>query len=131
MPNELAATIGRLTDLQGRVTEIGNRMHQDALLLVEAQRELSATVSSILRMWMQPMPLPAAPTPPRIVRLAEVSKRVGLCRSSVWRMVKDGRFPPPRRLGTRAVGWRDVEIDEWLRTRKTTQSALRLPARYR
>jgi len=33
-------------------------------------------------------------------------------------MAKEGNFPRPRRLSTRAVGWDATEIETWLRQRK-------------
>lgn len=57
----------------------------------------------------------------QIVRIEEVMKIVRLSRTSIWRRVKDGDFPPPRRLGgqnTRAVGWTLKEIEDWLESRK-------------
>jgi predicted DNA-binding transcriptional regulator AlpA len=32
-------------------------------------------------------------------------------------MVKEARFPAPRRLSTRAIGWLGSEIDDWLKAR--------------
>lgn len=41
----------------------------------------------------------------RIVRPAEVARIGGVSRMSVYRMTKDGRLPPPLRLGAGTVGW--------------------------
>ena len=32
-------------------------------------------------------------------------------------MVREGRFPAPIRIGERAVGWVEREVDEWQRER--------------
>ncbi len=50
----------------------------------------------------------------RIVRMDEVSKLTGLARATIYKKVKDGSFPPPIRLGARAVGWRMSDIVTWL-----------------
>ena len=50
----------------------------------------------------------------RIVRMDEVSKLTGLARATIYKKVNDGSFPPPIRLGARAVGWRMSDIDTWL-----------------
>ena len=50
----------------------------------------------------------------RIVRMDEVSELTGLARATIYKKVKDGSFPPPIRLGTRAVGWRMSDIVTWL-----------------
>jgi prophage regulatory protein len=41
----------------------------------------------------------------------------GLGRSTVYRMVADGSFPRPIRLGRRAIAWRWTDLDEWSRQR--------------
>ena len=38
----------------------------------------------------------------------------GLARSTVYALVKAGRFPKPLRLGPRAVGWRLADVLEWM-----------------
>jgi prophage regulatory protein len=38
----------------------------------------------------------------------------GASDTSIWRWVRDGRFPPPRKIGPRAVGWLKSEIDDWV-----------------
>ena len=55
--------------------------------------------------------------PIRILRLPEVLKRTGLSRSTIYVRLAEGRFPQPVRLGDRAVGWIEAEIDEWVRER--------------
>ena len=50
----------------------------------------------------------------RIVRMDEVSKLTGLSRATIYKKVSDGSFPPPIRLGARAVGWRMSDIVTWL-----------------
>jgi prophage regulatory protein len=39
----------------------------------------------------------------RILRLPGVMEKTGLGRSSIYRMVKDGEFPKPVKLGPRLV----------------------------
>jgi prophage regulatory protein len=50
-----------------------------------------------------------------ILRLPQVKCRVGLSRSSIYLAMAQGTFPQPVRLGARAVGWLEVEIDAWIR----------------
>lgn len=52
-----------------------------------------------------------------ILRLPEVLKTTGLSRTTVWRMVKAGTFPPPVKLSNRAIGWLRSDIEEWVRNR--------------
>ena len=49
-----------------------------------------------------------------LLRLAEVKARTGLSRSAIYLRIADGTFPKQISLGSRAVGWVDTEIQEWI-----------------
>ena len=49
----------------------------------------------------------------RLLRLAEVSTMVGLKRSSIYRYVAEGQFPPPIRVGIRGVRWKLSDVLAW------------------
>lgn len=55
----------------------------------------------------------------------EVEERTGLARSSIYRLMRLGRFPEPCRIGDRAVRWPESELSRWLesRPRATGQAA--------
>lgn len=53
----------------------------------------------------------------RILRMREVSGLTGLSRSTIYRNVWQGSFPPPLKLGTRAVGWRESDVERWIEGR--------------
>ncbi len=53
----------------------------------------------------------------QLLRAAEVRKRTGLSRTTIWRMQRTDSFPKSVSLGTRAVGWREAEIEAWLASR--------------
>ena len=53
----------------------------------------------------------------RVLRLREVLERVGLSKSTLWRLIKARQFPRPINLGPRAVGWIEEEVDEWISSR--------------
>ena len=61
------------------------------------------------------------PSPPiqriSILREGSVAQLIGVCGDTVRRWVKAGTFPPPIRLGPRALGWRVEEIEKWLASR--------------
>lgn len=59
----------------------------------------------------------------RILRKEEVADRTGLSKTTIWRLERDGDFPPRRRLGSNSVGWVEAEIDEWLKNRPTATPA--------
>ena len=56
----------------------------------------------------------------RLLRLPAVMDRCALGRSSIYAGVKNGTFVTPVRLSTRAVGWREDEIDSWVAERVKT-----------
>ena len=49
-----------------------------------------------------------------ILRLPAVKARTGLSRSTIYLRISEGQFPKPVSLGSRAVGWIESEIDEWV-----------------
>ena len=56
-------------------------------------------------------------TDPKILRLPAVLNHVGLGKTSLYAAIRRGDFPRPIRLSERAVGWRRIEIDEWISSR--------------
>ena len=53
----------------------------------------------------------------RVLRFPEVKTRVGLCRSHIHNLVSQGKFPAPIKLGARASGWLESEIDQFIQFR--------------
>jgi prophage regulatory protein len=49
-----------------------------------------------------------------ILRLRQVMARVGRSRSGIYQLIALGEFPKSIKLGARAVGWLESEIDEWI-----------------
>ena len=47
----------------------------------------------------------------------QVQARTGLARSSIYRLMRCGAFPEPRRIGQRAVRWSEAELTAWLAER--------------
>jgi prophage regulatory protein len=58
------------------------------------------------------------PQPPRVMRIGEVASALSLCRSTIYRMMQEDRFPKPLQLSGRPVGWRSEDIDAWLAHRR-------------
>ncbi|MDO8908748.1 MAG: AlpA family transcriptional regulator [Pseudohongiella sp.] len=58
-----------------------------------------------------------APATARILRWPEVQTRTGICRSHAHDLVKKGKFPAPIKLGPRASGWVEADIDAWIQDR--------------
>lgn len=49
-----------------------------------------------------------------ILRLPAVKSRTGLSRSSIYLRMSKDTFPKSIRLGDRAVGWPESDINEWI-----------------
>jgi prophage regulatory protein len=49
-----------------------------------------------------------------ILRLPAVTARTGLSRSTIYLRISEGSFPKPINLGSRAVGWLESEVNDWL-----------------
>jgi prophage regulatory protein len=47
------------------------------------------------------------------VRRKQVEQRTGLARSTIYQRIKDGTFPAPIRIGSRAVAWLESDIEDW------------------
>ncbi|MDN8068956.1 MULTISPECIES: helix-turn-helix transcriptional regulator [Burkholderia cepacia complex] len=63
----------------------------------------------------------------RILRRRQVEARTGLSRSTIYRRMQAGTFPPAVALGGRLVGWRQADIEEFL----ANPARYRVPARLR
>lgn len=50
----------------------------------------------------------------RVIRLQELKNKIGLSKSAIYNGVDKGTFPPPIKLGVRAVGWRLSSINAWI-----------------
>ncbi len=53
----------------------------------------------------------------KMLRPPEVVARTGLSRTTIWRHVQAGTFPPPHVLGEQSIGWPESVISEWLNSR--------------
>lgn len=54
----------------------------------------------------------------RILTTKELMQRIPLRRQTIWRMVREGRFPQPIRLTESRLGWRWSVILGWLSERE-------------
>ena len=49
-----------------------------------------------------------------IIRLPDVIKMTGLSRSSIYAMMDKKLFPMSLKIGPRAIGWLNSDIQEWI-----------------
>ena len=50
----------------------------------------------------------------RLYRRPDVSDLTGLSKNTLYKMMRDGRFPKPVKLKGRAVAWRKSDLDAWI-----------------
>ncbi|OQW86147.1 MAG: hypothetical protein BWK72_18505 [Rhodoferax ferrireducens] len=51
-------------------------------------------------------------------RIESVQSQSGLCRSSIYALIKKGEFPKPVKItGARAVAWSSQAVDAWVAAR--------------
>src|SRR5262245_60851952 len=56
--------------------------------------------------------------PKSFLRWRAVSAKTGLSRPTIWRAVREGRFPKPVQLTSpSAVAWVDSEVEAWVQAR--------------
>jgi prophage regulatory protein len=53
----------------------------------------------------------------RLLRCKWVCHDLGLSRTTLWRMVRDGRFPAPVKITGYAIAWRADEVAAWIDAR--------------
>ena len=51
-----------------------------------------------------------------LIRLPEVLKRTGFGKAWIYRLISEGRFPAPVKIGVRAVAFIESEVDEWIQS---------------
>jgi prophage regulatory protein len=61
---------------------------------------------------------PPEPTERRILRRPAVERKTGMSRAHIYTLMREGKFPKALRIGTRAVGWDSVELDQWIAERR-------------
>lgn len=52
--------------------------------------------------------------PKALLRLPEVKRRTGRCRSAIYADISAGRFPAAVPIGARSVAWLESEIEAWI-----------------
>lgn len=52
-----------------------------------------------------------------LLRRRDVEARTGLPRSTLYRRISEGSFPPPVSIGMRSVAWIEAEVDGWINER--------------
>ena len=66
------------------------------------------------------------PVTDSILRMPEVLKLTGLSKATIYRMMKDGKFPKNYKLSERAVGWKTSTLCAWTEDRKFAAQELKI-----
>jgi prophage regulatory protein len=71
----------------------------------------------------------SGPSPGTILRLAEVLRKTGLSRSTLYNRIAKREFPHQVSLGGRAIGWLSGEVEGWINERALLrpESAVKSP----
>jgi len=59
----------------------------------------------------------------KVLKIRGTADKVGMCQSAIYAAVAAGSFPPPVKLGQRAAGWIESELDQWLEQRRIERDA--------
>jgi prophage regulatory protein len=60
----------------------------------------------------------------RVLRLPEVMRRTGKRRTSLLQAIQRGQFPRPIRIGARAIGFVEAEVEDWIDSRIAERDSL-------
>ena len=52
-----------------------------------------------------------------IVKINAVKQQTNLSAASIYRLAKQGDFPKQIKLGVKASGWLQCELDDWIQSR--------------
>ncbi|MDR1968290.1 MAG: AlpA family phage regulatory protein [Burkholderiaceae bacterium] len=67
---------------------------------------------------MHVVPLkPPSPPPGRLWRLSRVEEETGLKKSTIYGLVRAGRFPAPIRITRRLSTWSEAAVSAWVQER--------------
>jgi prophage regulatory protein len=53
----------------------------------------------------------------RVIRVPQVLDKAGVGRTKLYEMIEQGEFPRPFRLGLRAIGWLERDVERWIQLR--------------
>ncbi|BCD62649.1 hypothetical protein NitYY0826_C1531 [Nitratiruptor sp. YY08-26] len=54
----------------------------------------------------------------RLIDIKEVSSLIGMKKPTIYKYIRDGKFPKPIKIGIRASRWSFNEVMQWIEERK-------------
>jgi prophage regulatory protein len=64
----------------------------------------------------------------KVLRRKAVEAKTGHSTSTIYEKMATGEFPRPIKLGSRAVGWLEEEIDTWIEARRAERDSIQKAA---
>jgi len=59
----------------------------------------------------------------RLLSMADVEEMVGFCKVTIYKMIREGRFPRQVHLGPNKVAWLQSEVLGWIGDRAKAREA--------
>ena len=53
----------------------------------------------------------------QLIDMKRVTEMTTLSRTTLWRMVRQGRFPRPIKISSNRVAWRECDVVDWVQAR--------------
>lgn len=53
----------------------------------------------------------------RILRMRDMLDKTGFSRAQAYKLMNKNEFPIPIKLGAKAIGWIEAEVDNWIEER--------------
>ena len=60
----------------------------------------------------------------KFLRTSQLVEKIGLSRSTIWRLENQEKFPKRRQIGPGAVGWLEEEVEQWMSDRPVAEGSL-------
>jgi len=58
----------------------------------------------------------------KLLRIADVSTKTTLAKSTIWLKLAEGSFPKPTKLSPAINVWKESDIDKWIENKFSQQS---------
>ena len=55
----------------------------------------------------------------KLLRIGQVVDKIGLSRTTIWRLRQDGDFPEAAAIHGPCIAWSENELDDWIKRRLT------------
>ncbi|MBH1930902.1 helix-turn-helix transcriptional regulator [Serratia rubidaea] len=52
-----------------------------------------------------------------LLRMSEIMRRTGYGKAWIYRLISQGKFPRPIKIGSRAIAFVESEVDDWINQR--------------